>query len=138
MELLARDRQGLEVLDMRTCLELAGSVPIGRVAFQDEGRIVVLPVNHVLDTEGVAFRVAQGSTLDTALMEREMSFECDDHDPDERTGWSVLVSGRAVYVEDPDAIERLEATSLEPWSSPELRTNWVVLHPAAVSGRRIR
>ena len=137
VQLIARDRQGLEVLDLETCLTLAGTVPIGRVAFQREGRVIVLPVNHVLDVEGVAFRVAEGSTLDTALMERTMSFQVDDHDPDDHTGWSVLVTGRASYVEDEEAIARLDEAELIPWSAPELRTNWVIVRPDQVSGRRL-
>ena len=137
VQLIARDRQGLEVLDLETCLTLAGTVPIGRIAFQRDGRVIVLPINHVLDVEGVAFRVAEGSTLDTALMERTMSFQVDHHDEEDHTGWSVLVTGRASYVEDEEAIARLDARELVPWSSPELRTNWVILHPDQVSGRRI-
>ena len=97
----------------------------------------MLPVNHVLDVEGVAFRVAEGSTLDTALMERTMSFQADDHDPATHTGWSVLVTGRATYIEDEETIARLESRDLVPWSSPEQRTNWVLLHPDQVSGRRV-
>lgn len=137
VQLIARDRQGLEVLDLETCLTLAGTVPIGRIAFQRDGRVIVLPVNHVLDVEGVAFRVAEGSSLDAALMERTMSFQVDQHDDDAHTGWSVLVTGRAAYVDDEETIARLDERELVPWSAPDLRTNWVILRPDQVSGRRI-
>jgi nitroimidazol reductase NimA-like FMN-containing flavoprotein (pyridoxamine 5'-phosphate oxidase superfamily) len=131
------DRQGLEVLDLDTCLRLAAAVPVGRVAFEDGGEVIVLPVNHVLDEGGVAFRVATGSTFDKAIMERPMTFQADAYDATDQTGWSVLVMGRATYVDDPEVLARLEEHDLQPWSSPELRTAWVLLTPTRVSGRRV-
>lgn len=136
-EPVSTDRQGLEVLDLETCMELAGSVPVGRVAFFTSGEVLVLPVNHVLDQGGVAFRVAPGSKLDAAIMNRSMSFEADAYDEEGHDGWSVLVTGRARYVDDEDVIARLEQHELVPWSAPDVRDSWVLLRPDRVTGRRI-
>lgn len=134
---VSTDRQGLEVLDLATCMELAGSVPVGRVAFFASGEVLVLPVNHVLDEGGVAFLVASGSKLDAAIMNRSMSFEADHYDTETRSGWSVLVTGRARYIDDDEVIARLAEHELTPWSAPDERTSWVLLRPERVSGRRI-
>lgn len=131
------DRQGLEVLDLETCMRLAGSVPVGRVGFVSSGEVLVLPVNHVVDEGGIAFRVATGSKFDAAIMDRSMSFEADEYDDDARTGWSVLVTGRATYVDDDETLARLEQHDLVPWTAPDRRTAWVVLRPSRVTGRRI-
>jgi len=62
----ATDNEGLEVLTYDECLQLLGSVPVGRVAFVTGGNPVILPVNHVLDGRAIAFRVAAGSMYDAA------------------------------------------------------------------------
>lgn len=134
----ATDRSGLEVLDMEECLELLASVPIGRVAMIDGGEITVLPVNHVIDDEGrVCFRTAPGAKLDAGIMQHVVTFEADDFDEEDHTGWSVVVKGRADLVTDPDELERLRESGIRPWSNPSFRTNWVTLHPSSVTGRRI-
>jgi nitroimidazol reductase NimA-like FMN-containing flavoprotein (pyridoxamine 5'-phosphate oxidase superfamily) len=133
----ATDRSGLEVLDMEECLELLASVPIGRVAMVDGGEIAVLPVNHVVDDGRVCFRTAPGAKLDAGIMQHVVTFEADDFDDDARTGWSVIVKGRADLVTDPDELERLRDSGIRPWANPTFRTNWVTLHATSITGRRI-
>ena len=131
------DRSGLEVLDLTTCLELLGSVPLGRVAVVDAGEIAVLPVNHVVLDGRVHFRTAPGAKLDAAIMQHVVTFEADDYDVATHTGWSVVVKGRADLVTDDEQLARLRATGVRPWSNPTRRVDWVTLHASAVTGRRI-
>lgn len=131
------DRGGLEVLDSDTCLELLGTVPVGRIGFIYAGEVVVLPVNFVVDGTTVAFRTAVGSKLDAALRRARATFEADHFDPATRTGWSVLLKGTVDIVTDPDEAVRLDRTGLQPWADGVPRTHWVRLRPDEISGRRI-
>jgi len=84
-----------ESLDRAACLDLLKSVGLGRVAWAaHDGRVVVEPVNFVLDDEGVVFRTGEGEKLDAVRSGRAFSFGADEVEPALRVGWSVLVSGR--------------------------------------------
>lgn len=131
------DRNGLEVLGPDECLDLLGSVPVGRLAYLHEGGPTILPITFVVSHGGVAFRTAAGSKLDTALMGRPVAFEVDGIDADRRTGWSVVLRGVAEYVEDPDRIAELEERDLRPWSAHVEDGAWVVVRADEVSGRRL-
>jgi uncharacterized protein len=67
-----------------------------------------------------------------------VGFEADRIDPVDRTGWSVLVVGRAVEVKDPGTIERARALGIRPWTAANRRSHAILIHPEFVSGRRIR
>lgn len=131
------DRQGMEVLDLDECMALAGSVPVARVAFVDQGGVVVLPVNHTVVGRTVAWRSGAGAKLDAAIMERPVTVEVDGWDAATLTWWSVLLKGHADLVDDPDEQQRLAATGVVPWWAADQRETWVALRPTEVSGRRI-
>lgn len=131
------DHAGLEVLDLERCLELLGSVPVGRVAYQARGDVIVLPVNHVRDGRTVAFRTSVGSKLDAAQRATQVTFEVDDYDEASRSGWSVLVVGRAEVVDDQAERRRLDRLGAHPWSDGDARPYWVRIRPDEISGRRI-
>lgn len=131
------DRQGLEVLDPDTCLKLLDLSPVGRIAFISAGEPVILPVNHVRDGLGVAFRTTSGLTMHAATVRASMAFEVDGYDEETRTGWSVLLRGRCDLVDDDEAIARLDALDLHPWADDVERPHWVRLGAAELSGRRI-
>lgn len=137
MTTLPTDRQGLEVLDAETCLQLLDLSPVGRIAFVDAGEPVILPVNHVRIGHGIAFRSAPGSTLNAAQRRATMAFEVDGYDQETRTGWSVLVRGTADLETDDDQVALLEEHDLHPWADTTERANWVRLHASEISGRRI-
>jgi nitroimidazol reductase NimA-like FMN-containing flavoprotein (pyridoxamine 5'-phosphate oxidase superfamily) len=134
---LPLDHAGTAVLPFETCLRLIAHEQVGRVAFSADGEIVVLPVNHVMDGHAVAFRSAGGSKLSAAIYEDVVAFEVDGHDAATRTGWSVLVNGKAEVVVDREEIARLERTELTPWADRVERPHWVRIRPASVTGRAI-
>ena len=134
------DRRGLRVLGMETCLARLRAVPVGRVAFPDGGTVIVLPVNHVVDGDSVAFRTTWGSKLHRAGDGGSMSYEIDEHDVATRSGWSVLVTGRAEILRGAEAT-RLEALAPPSWTSfgdsPTGDVSWVRIRAEEVSGREI-
>jgi nitroimidazol reductase NimA-like FMN-containing flavoprotein (pyridoxamine 5'-phosphate oxidase superfamily) len=129
------DHAGLAVLSLAECLELIASQPVGRMAFARDGDMEVLPVNHCMVGQTVALRTA-GAKFTAAFWGSLVAFEVDSHDARRRTGWSVLVKGRAERVTDDVMLARLEGTGLRTWSPSAPRTEWVVIHAGEVSGRR--
>ncbi|WP_067461199.1 pyridoxamine 5'-phosphate oxidase family protein [Actinomadura macra] len=127
----------LQPLDETTCLDLVRGVPVGRIAWaESDGRVSVLPVNFALDGNAIVFSTAEGAKLNAVREGRLLTFEADEFEPALRTAWSVLITGTAEIVTDPEEIRRLRALSLAPWTrAPE---NLLVrLTPRTVTGRRI-
>ena len=130
------DRHGLEVIGLEECLTLLASRPYGRLAYLDAGSPSVVPVNHLVDGSTVVTRSLDGGKLGAAIFERPVAFQLDDLDFTTRTGWSVLVRGRAEIVEDADA-EGYEKW-LDSWAVRDgARATWVRIIADEVSGRRL-
>jgi uncharacterized protein len=131
------DADGLEVLDRATCLTLLGTVDVGRCAWVgDDGRVVVLPVNFVVEEDDIIFRSGAGTKLLAARKGELFSFEGDGIEPALRTGWSVLVTGPASEVTDPDEAGRL-LQLVHPWGR-DTRPSVIRLRAEKVTGRRLR
>jgi nitroimidazol reductase NimA-like FMN-containing flavoprotein (pyridoxamine 5'-phosphate oxidase superfamily) len=130
------DHAGLEVLPFDECLRLLASVPVGRVGFFADGELVILPVNHALDGQHPVFRTARGSKLSAAERQHLAAFEADHYDQQTRSGWSVLVVGRAEAVYEEAEVQRLNALGLHPWVTAMERPFWIRLRAISVSGRR--
>lgn len=130
------DHSGLDTLSFESSLRLLASSPMGRIAFREDGEVLILPVFHAVDGQDVVFRTAGGSLLDLATRGEPVSFEADGSSSAEAGSWSVLVTGVAHLVLDPDEERRLEALELVRWGDGEDRF-WVRIRPSAVSGRRV-
>ena len=130
------DHAGLEILPFDVCLQLMAAVPVGRVSFVADGEIVVLPVNHVIDGQDPVFRTASGSKLSAAQGQDVVAFEADRYDERTKSGWSVLVNGRAQAVYDEAEIQRLNRLGLHLWVSAADRSFWVRIRPVSISGRQ--
>jgi nitroimidazol reductase NimA-like FMN-containing flavoprotein (pyridoxamine 5'-phosphate oxidase superfamily) len=133
---LPTDHAGLEILSFDGCLRLLASVPVGRVGFFADGELVVLPVNHVIDGQDPVFRTARGSKLSAAEGQNLAAFEADHYDEQARTGWSVLVIGRAEVVYDEAEVQRLNRRGLHPWVTAVERPFWIRIRATSVSGRQ--
>ena len=131
------DRAGLEILPYDECLRLLSTVPVGRVSFLADGEIVVLPVNHVMDGHDPVFRTARGSKLSAAEGQEVVAFEADGYQELTKTGWSVLVNGRAHAIYEEPEIQRLSRLCLRSWVGSADRPFWIRIRPASISGRRI-
>src|SRR5437763_12287952 len=111
------DHAGLEILPFDECLRLLASVPVGRVGFFADGEMVILPVNHAVDGQNLVFRTARGSKLSAAEGQDLVAFEADEYDEQTRSGWSVLVNGRAEVVYEEAEVQRMSRLGLDPWAT---------------------
>jgi len=124
----------LREIDRAECLELLANQRVGRVAYCDDLGPVVLPVNYALDQETVLIQISPHSTLARNLRSARASFQIDEFDYYNQSGWSVLVRGDATYVDEAD----LPADDDRPhaWAEGE-RTLHVRITPHDISGRRL-
>ena len=65
-----------------------------------------------------------------------VAFEVDEVDPVQRTGWSVMVVGRASIVEHPDDLELARALPLDPWAL-EGGDHFVRIRTHRITGREV-
>ncbi|MBK5268333.1 MAG: pyridoxamine 5'-phosphate oxidase family protein [Acidimicrobiia bacterium] len=131
------DHGGLEVLDLVECRRLLEREQIGRIAFVSAGDPLILPINYRMHRGNVVFRTTTGEKLDAARNAASVGFEIDSWDLESQTGWSVIVSGIAQDVEDPEAIGEMKTLGLRPWADAVTRNNWVRIIPNEITGRRI-
>lgn len=124
------------MLDVEECLELLAAGEVGRLAFVEDGGPVILPVNYLFDRGTVLVRTAEGSKLEAAVHGARVAFEVDAFDPEARTGWSVLVKGRAAEVWEPSELDHVRDLPLRPFAEGE-REHFLVLHSSQITGRRI-
>jgi uncharacterized protein len=128
----------MEDLEENACLELLREHHFGRVAFveQADRPPVITPVNYLMHGEAVVFRTDPDSRLGGALRSATAAFEIDGVDERDRTGWSVVVVGRAEKVVDPEELNELRQTPLLPWA-PGDRSQYVRIVPELMTGRCI-
>ncbi|MFF4507344.1 pyridoxamine 5'-phosphate oxidase family protein [Streptomyces sp. NPDC001401] len=128
---------GFRALDRRECLYLMAKVPVGRIVYTRHALPAVLPVNFSLDTDGsVLLRTSASSDLVRAINGVVVAFEADEFDAENRSGWSVVVTGRAGVVTDPAEQERLSRTGLRSWM-PLRDAVFVRIESEMVTGREI-
>ena len=125
----------LEKLPIRECLRLLRSRELGRVGFTFARRPMILPVNYRMIANGIVFRTAPGSKLTAALTRSEVAFEIDDAEPNGRSGWSVLVVGKATELRDEKSRRQAQRLGVSPWVPGE-HDHFVIIPVDEVSGRR--
>ena len=122
----------LAALTEQECLELLASRSVGRLAYVARAGVPdVVPVNYVLRDGAVVLRTGPGPKLQAAERRELVAFEVDHVDEQTRTGWSVVVHGRASVLEDEPA-----AGAPEPWASGP-REQLVLITPRRTTGRRL-
>jgi transcriptional regulator with XRE-family HTH domain len=125
----------LDVLTREECeAHLAGG-GVGRLVFLTAGVPLALPVNFRYLDGDIVFRTRAGGAL-AAAAGTVVSFEVDQIDEAMSEGWSVLVSGRARLVDDPDELEQIAALGIEPWPGGH-RETVIRIETAELSGRSI-
>lgn len=127
-------------LDRTEALRLLATVDHGRVVFTREALPAIRPVNHLVDDGRVIVRTRLASKLSTAVRSGSSSgvivaYEADELDPQQRLGWSVVITGPATTVTDPDQIARYERL-LQPWVNMTMDTV-IAIEPTIVTGSRI-
>ncbi|OSP44916.1 pyridoxamine 5'-phosphate oxidase [Streptomyces sp. 13-12-16] len=125
-------------LDRQECLRLPAGVPVGRVIYTRQALPAVLPVNFSLDTDAsVLLATSPGSDLVRAVDGTVVAFEADEFHAEARSGWSVIVTGRATVVTGPAEHERFVRTGPASWM-PLRETVFVRIEAEVVTGRELR
>ena len=125
-------------LDEQHCWPLLASHQIGRLGVHADLFPLIFVVNYGLDAATIIIRTHPGTKLDNCHQTR-VSFEVDDIDYPNRSGWSVLVRAIADTVTGSDLaqlIERTRAHPVQPWA-PGQHGHWLRLTPLLITGRRL-
>lgn len=125
----------MEKLTETECLDLLRTQPIGRIVFTEHAMPAIRPVNFLLDSSDVIIRTAPDAWL-RRLGGSIVAFEVDEIDVETRTGWSVVVLGKAEVVTDIDALVRWSEPSHRPWA-PGKRDRYLRVRAAEITGRRL-
>ncbi len=130
----------IETLDRRECVALLAQAAVGRLVFsvpsQPPG---VVPVSYVLDgpegDEAVLVRTTHGSRLGSSAPGAPVTFEVDEIRLTTHEGWSVVASGVAEQVSDPELVRRA-ADRLQAWA-PGFTDLFLRVPLEKVTGRRL-
>ncbi|UBU18991.1 pyridoxamine 5'-phosphate oxidase family protein [Nonomuraea gerenzanensis] len=127
------DRRMRELPEAEALRLLAG-VPFGRIVFTRHALPAIRPVNHVVVDGRIVIRSGPGTILSAhvAPAEAVVAYEADELDGHERVGWSVIITGVARPVTDPEEAARLRAM-LTPWVAGEME-QVISIQPEIVTG----
>lgn len=126
-----------QVLDSATVMLLLASIDYGRIVFTFNALPAIRPVNHLVDERRIIIRTRLTASISAALRSSDgvvVAYEADNLDPQARAGWSVVVTGRAYAVTDPDEVSRYEQL-LHPWVNHADAV--VAIEPELATGLRI-
>lgn len=119
------------------CARLLGAGVAGRVAIGTPQGPHIVPVNYAVDGASILIRTAAYSLLGTYGRNELMCFEIDQLDHQLQRGWSVVVRGRASFVDDQTELEQI-AASWEPGPWAAGQRHLVVRIPwTEVTGRQL-
>lgn len=119
-------------------MRLLAKVPVGRVVYTRQALPAVLPINFSLDANSsVVLRTSPQSDLVRAIDGVVVAFEADEFDAETRSGWSVVITGRASVVTDPAENERLSQSGPVSWM-PLQDGVFVRIDSEMVTGRELR
>lgn len=125
----------LRVLTPEQCAAHLEAGGVGRIVFLAERGPVAHPVNFVMSEGDVILSTTAAQALELESQQRA-SFQIDRVDEAMSEGWSVLATGTARRVDDPDELVDLSSLGLEPWAGGD-RHALVRIHPEQVTGRVI-
>jgi uncharacterized protein len=101
-------------LSREDCSRLLSAGVVGRVAIGTPTGPHIIPVNYTVDGESILLRTSAYSLLGTYGRNEQLCFEVDQFDHDLERGWSVVVRGRASFVDDSNELAEISRT----WTSP--------------------
>ena len=132
-----RARSGMEILRRDECLRLLAGETVGRLGVIVGGRPVVLPVNYALHGTSIVFRTGEGSKLEGSLGQ-PVTFEVDEFDVAEHSGWSVVVDGVAEEIStSEDWFAESAREMAAPTWLPGDAAHYIRIRPGVITGRRV-
>ena len=137
---LTRPPDDSQKLDRVEAMRLLASVAYGRVVFTLNALPAIRPVNHLVDDGQIIIRTRLTTAISAAVRSAGgtgliVAYEADSFDHESRSGWSVVVTGRAHAVTDRGQVSRYEQL-LHPWVNQA--NNVLAIEPGIVTGLRIR
>ncbi len=127
-------RRRLRELEPEECWHRLASRTVGRMAYVDRDGPVVVPLNYRVVDGNIWVRTASYDQLAVHLPHQQAAFEVDQVDEHARTGWSVLVRGRAEHVVSGPGGSPSDWPDPQPWPGG-LRWMTFCLFPREVTGR---
>lgn len=131
---LSGDTDPVEVLSVEECWSLLRAEEFARLAYRLVDEVHLVPLNYVVEGEGLLMRTASGNKLLAAALHSDVALEIDWHD--DTAAWSVVARGRLRRLEEHEH-HRLDGLARQPWV-PTLKYDVVELVPSVVTGRRFR
>lgn len=132
----------VELLEEAECLQLICCGGVGRIAYNGQFGLTVLPVSYRLIEGSIVVRTPLGSTTDEDLRtgirgaDYRVTFEIDQVGHDAQEGWFVSVQGPAHHVDAYD--DFLSAWVPAPRASEFRRQeHFVRITPSVMVGRRL-
>ncbi|MEU6370116.1 pyridoxamine 5'-phosphate oxidase family protein [Streptomyces sp. NPDC046931] len=123
-------------LTAQECRDLLSTHGVGRLAMHTASGPVIVPVNYSVVQGTLVFRT-RPHAVPAQAAGAQVAFEVDHLDEALSQGWSVLVSGHAQAVTDPETVRRLEEQAYStPWAGGQ-RELWIRIEPLGITGRRI-
>jgi nitroimidazol reductase NimA-like FMN-containing flavoprotein (pyridoxamine 5'-phosphate oxidase superfamily) len=124
-------------LSAERCWDLLATKSTGRIGYEHEGRVLIFPVNYLVHDGAIYFRTAREGAVGAATPRPSMSFEIDLARPERSGGWSVLASGPATQVDDPELLKLLWGRIMpEPWGAG-YRELFISIKPTILTGRSV-
>jgi len=125
------------VLSRDDCARLLRSGVAGRVALGTPTGPHIVPVNYAVDHDSVLVRTTAYSLLGTYGRDAQVCFEVDQFDYELKRGWSVVVRGRASFVDHQEDLDEIARSwQPHPWAAGQ--RNLVVRIPwTEVSGLQL-
>ncbi|MEU6394712.1 pyridoxamine 5'-phosphate oxidase family protein [Streptomyces sp. NPDC046939] len=128
---------GFRELNRQESLRRLAQAPVGRIVHTRDALPAVLPVNFALEESGaVLLCTSASSELVRAIDGAVVAFEADEVDAAAHAGWSVVVTGPAAVITDPEEHERLVRTGPRSWV-PWPAQVFVRIEPELVTGREL-
>ena len=124
----------LEALTKEQCEAHLAVGGVGRIVFLSPRGPVALPVNFEFTEGRVIFSTDESKAA--AIEMQLVGFEVDRVDEAMSEGWSVMVTGRAHRIRDPEERDRLGSLDLAAWAGGD-RHSLVGIEPEELTGRVI-
>lgn len=126
-----------EELSQEKCFELLSGGVVGRVALCTPDGPHIVPVNYSVVDRAIIFRTSAYSVLAQHSRGSRLAFEVDHLDYERHRGWSVVATGTAETVEDPDDLAAIrDLWDPRPWAGGT-RLLYLRLPYDALTGRRL-
>jgi hypothetical protein len=117
------------------CQALLESRDIGRIGWNAGHGPQIFPVSYAVVAELIVFRTSPFGVLSELVRPAQVVFEVDDLDSGRRTGWSVIVHGRAQAVASPALLTHLwTVEGAEPWAGG-VRNVFIAIGVERITGR---